>query len=207
MTLEGWTVFAATSLALMIVPGPTNLVLLSYGLAVGRAAVWPAVLGVLMGRATAVALAALGAGALLLASAPVLAALELAGAAYIAWVGMRLWRLGRAPQAGAAPPEAPRLGRARIVRHLWVVTVLNPYNLAYFTALMPQALGQVSPPPLQAAAMAATFLGLGTAVSLGYAMGAARAHALWARPGVARGCNRVGGALLLLVALGLAATA
>lgn len=213
MTHESWAAFAAASLALLVMPGPTNLVLVSYGLGLGRAAVWPAVLGVVLGRVAAMALAALGAGALLAASAPLLAGLEAAGIAYLAWLGVRLLRAGggpaRAPSVGPGP--GARAGRAagagRVLRHVWLVTVVNPFNLAYFTALFPHALGAAERPWVEAATMAATFLGLSLAVSLAYGLLAARAHALWGSRRFVAACNRAGGMLLLAGALALAAGA
>lgn len=220
MTIEAWAVFAATALTLMAMPGPTNLVLVSYGLTHGRAAVWPAVLGVTLGRLAALALAVLGAGTLLATWPPLLASLKVAGIAYLLWLGVRLWRAGdRLPAARGVPgvgtgvePEAdvgagPATGtksRGRVLRHVWVVTVLNPFNVAYVTALLPDPSAQAEQTWLGAAVMAATFLGLSFAVSLLYGLLAAQAHRLWTSRRVVLGCNRVGGALLVGGAAALA---
>lgn len=217
MTIEAWAAFAATALALMAMPGPTNLVLVSYGLSLGRAAVWPAVLGVALGRATALGLAVLGAGTLLATWPPLLAGLRVAGIAYLAWIGVRLWRAGDRPPTARRGPGArtgagldPPTGmgsRGRVLRHVWVVTVLNPFNIAYATALFPDATARAEQPWLEAAAMAATFLGLSLAVSLLYGLLAAKVHGLWASRRVVLGCNRIGGALLMGGAAALATAA
>jgi threonine/homoserine/homoserine lactone efflux protein len=215
MTLEAWAAFAATALMLMVMPGPTNLVLVSYGLSLGRAALWPAVLGVTLGRGAALLLALLGAGTLLAAPPPVLAVLKAAGLGYLAWVGVRLWEAGRqAPPAlertGSGPGEDPGaspaagVGRRRVLRHVCVVTVVNPFNVAYATVLFPHALVRAEQPWAEATVMAATFLGLSLAVALLYGLLAARAHELWGSPRVVLGCNRVGGALLVGLATALA---
>ncbi len=205
MTIEAWAAFAVTALALMSMPGPTNLVLVSYGLSLGRAALWPAVLGVALGRVTAMALAALGAGALLAASPLLLAGLEVLGIGYLAWLGIRLWRAGdRPPAARQGAAAGTSAGRAPVLRHAWVVTVVNPFNIAYLTVLFPDAPARAAQPWAEAAVMALTFLGLSLAVALIYGLLAAQAHRLWASRRVVLGCNRVGGALLVGGAVALA---
>lgn len=205
MTIEAWAAFAATALALMAMPGPTNLVLVSYGLSLGRAAVWPAVLGVTLGRAAALALAVLGAGTLLETPPAVLALLKAAALGYLAWLGVRLWQAGdRPPAARQGADGGGGAGRARVLRHLWVVTVVNPFNIAYATVLFPGALLGAAQPWIEAATLAATFLGLSLLVSLLYGLLAARAHELWGSRRFVLGCNRGGGALLVGLATALA---
>lgn len=205
MTIEAWAAFAAAALTLMAMPGPTNLVLMSYGLSLGRAAVWPAVLGVALGRLAALALAVLGAGTLLAAPPPVLAVLKAAALAYLAWLGVRLWQAGDRPPAarqGAGPVAGIRQGR--VLRHVWVVTVVNPFNIAYATVLFPHAPAGAEQLWAAAAVMAATFLGLSLLVSLLYGLLAAQVHELWGSRRFVLACNRVGGALLVGGALALA---
>src|SRR3712207_6098413 len=121
MTLESWTAFALASLALLAVPGPTILLVVGQSLgAGGRRGALPRVAGVALGDLTAMTLSLAGLGAVLAASAILFTLLKWAGAAYLVWLGLRLWR---APvMAEAAPP----LPAGRAMRDAWLVTALNP---------------------------------------------------------------------------------
>ena len=92
MSLELWIAFTLTSSALLAIPGPTVMVVVSYALAKGRSSAWATVPGVTLGDFTAMTVSVLGAGAILAASAALFTALKFFGAAYLIWLGIQLWR-------------------------------------------------------------------------------------------------------------------
>ncbi|ACA19750.1 Lysine exporter protein (LYSE/YGGA) [Methylobacterium sp. 4-46] len=94
MTLETLAGFAAASAILLAIPGPTILLVVSYALGGGMRVALPAATGVALGDLTAMTLSMLGLGALLAASATLFTALKWLGAAYLIWLGVRLWRAG-----------------------------------------------------------------------------------------------------------------
>src|SRR5918997_4338499 len=102
MTLETWLAFAAASTVLIVIPGPTILLVVSYALGQGWRTALPMAVGVALGDFTAMTLSLLGLGALLAASATVFTILKWGGAAYLVWLGVKLWRSGG--ELGAAPP-------------------------------------------------------------------------------------------------------
>src|SRR5690349_3995067 len=69
MTLELWLAFVAASSILLIIPGPTVLLVVSYALGQGWRTALPMAVGVALGDFTAMTLSMLGLGALLAASA------------------------------------------------------------------------------------------------------------------------------------------
>ena len=69
MAIETWLAFAAASIILLVIPGPTILTVISYSLAHGRRANAPLVAAVTLGDSTALVLSLLGLGALLATSA------------------------------------------------------------------------------------------------------------------------------------------
>jgi threonine/homoserine/homoserine lactone efflux protein len=103
MTLELWFAFVLASSALLILPGPTILLVLSYALAQGRRSALPTVVGVALGDLTALTLSLVGLGAVLAASATAFTLLKWFGALYLIWLGVRLWRA--APGPGPLPVE------------------------------------------------------------------------------------------------------
>ena len=90
MNIETWLAFAAASTVLIVIPGPTILLVVSYALGQGWRTALPMAVGVALGDFTAMTLSLLGLGALLAASATVFTMLKWAGAAYLVWLGVKL---------------------------------------------------------------------------------------------------------------------
>lgn len=196
MTIEHWLAFAAASAVLLAIPGPTIILVVSYALGHGRRLAVPIVAGVALGDFTAMTASMLGLGALLAASATLFTILKWCGAAYLVWLGVKLWR---APSS-AVPVEAERSGagdRWKAFAHAYAVTALNPKSIVFFVAFLPQFLDLSEPLVPQMAIFEATFLVLATLNALGYAMLAAAARGAIRRPGMQRAVNRVGGSLLM----------
>src|SRR3954449_11235702 len=99
MTLSLWAAFVAASAVLLVIPGPTILLVVSYALGQGWRTALPMAVGVALGDFTAMTLSMLGVGALLMASATIFTALKWAGAAYLVYLGIRLFRAGGALKA------------------------------------------------------------------------------------------------------------
>ena len=199
MTFETWMAFALAAAAMLAIPGPTILLVVGQSLGAGRRNALPLVAGVALGDLTAMALSLAGLGALLATSAAAFAALKWAGAAYLVWLGVRLWR---APvEAGAPPPSGAR----RALRQAFAVTALNPKGIAFFVAFVPQFLDPSLPFLPQAALLVATFVGLGALNAALYALLAGRASGAATRPAVRRWLNRAGGSVLVGAGLATAA--
>lgn len=194
MSLETWAAFVAASAVLLIIPGPTILLVVSYALGRGWAVAAPVAVGVALGDFTAMTLSLLGVGALLAASATLFTAIKWGGAAYLVWLGVKLWRAGDqlevAPRDGAAPA-------ARMLGHAWIVTTLNPKSIVFFVAFLPQFLDPARPFGPQMAIFTATFVALAFANAFGYALLASRARGLIRSPRHIRTVNRVGGTALI----------
>ena len=62
MSLETWLAFAAATTVLLIIPGPTILLVISYALGQGMRTALPVAIGVALGDFTAMTLSMLGLG-------------------------------------------------------------------------------------------------------------------------------------------------
>src|SRR5437773_11131232 len=94
VSLETWLAFTAAAAILLLIPGPTVLLVVSYALGQGWRTALSMAVGVALGDFTAMTLSMLGLGALLAASATLFTALKWIGAAYLVWLGIKLWRAG-----------------------------------------------------------------------------------------------------------------
>jgi threonine/homoserine/homoserine lactone efflux protein len=191
MDLAPWLAFVAAATAMLLIPGPTILLVIGQSLGGGARNALPLAAGVALGDLTAMSLSLAGMGALLAASATAFTVLKWAGAAYLVWLGVRLWR---APvDAAAAPPLPAR----RAMREAYVVTALNPKSIVFFVAFVPQFLDPARAFLPQAAILVATFVGLAALNAAAYALLAARLSGAVRRPGLRRALNRAGGAMLV----------
>ena len=194
MTFESWAAFTAASAVLLIIPGPTVLLVVSYALGQGWRTVLPMTVGVALGDFTAMTLSMLGLGALLAASATLFTILKWAGAAYLVYLGIRLWRAGGTLDAA---PRTDAVSSAKMLGHAWLVTALNPKSITFFVAFLPAFLDPQADFLTQMLVFETTFLVLAFANAFGYALVAARARGFVANPRAIGIVNKVGGGLLI----------
>src|SRR5690349_22341716 len=132
MTLAHWLPFFIASAILVAIPGPTVLLVVSYALGHGRRYALATTAGVALGDLTSMTASMLGLGVILAASATLFTALKWVGAAYLIYLGIKLWRApvsagGDAPSTGGTRPS-------RIFAHAYAVTALNPKSIVFFVA-------------------------------------------------------------------------
>lgn len=194
MTLETWLAFSAASVVLLLIPGPTILLVISYALGQGWRVALPMAVGVALGDFTAMTLSMLGIGALLLASATVFTVLKWCGAAYLIWLGIKLFRAGGTLEA---KPNTEATSRVKMLAHAWLITALNPKSITFFVAFLPQFLDAKAPLFPQMAIFETTFLVLAFLNAFGYALAASRARNLFRSERAIRAFNITGGTLLI----------
>ncbi len=194
MSLETWFAFVAASTVLLVIPGPTILLVISYGMGQGWRAALPSAIGVALGDFTAMTLSMLGIGALLATSATLFTVLKLAGAAYLIYLGIKLWRAGGSL---SAQPNADVTSAFKMIAHAWLVTALNPKSITFFVAFLPQFLDHRADFWTQMLIFEATFLALAFGNALTYGLVASRAHSLVRNERAIGIFNKVGGGLLV----------
>lgn len=203
MTIETWAAFVAASAVLLVIPGPTILLVVSYALGQGWRTALPMAVGVALGDFTAMTLSMLGIGALLMASASVFMLLKWTGAAYLIYLGVKLFRAGGTldakPRTDATPP-------LKMMAHAWLVTALNPKSITFFVAFLPQFIDRHADFLRQMIVFETTFLTLAFANAFGYALVASRAGRLVRNPRAIRIFNRAGGTLLVGAGIATAVT-
>ncbi|MBM3555867.1 MAG: LysE family translocator [Alphaproteobacteria bacterium] len=203
MSMEVWLAFLAATVVILVIPGPTIMLVIAYGLGHGRRVLGATVAGVALGDFTAMTASMLGMGALLAASAEIFTLLKWAGAAYLVWLGIGLWR---APVAAlAATEEIKETSGWPAFLHAYAVTALNPKGLVFFVAFVPQFMDPARPLLPQIIVAEATFLVLAALNAASYGWLAASARRAIAAPAARRLLNRAGGTLL--IGAGLAAVA
>ncbi len=194
MTFETWLAFTAASAVLLIIPGPTILLVVSYALGQGWRSALPVATGVALGDFTAMTLSMLGVGAILAASATIFTALKWLGAAYLIYLGIKLFRAGGTLDV---QPRSDVATTAKMIGHAWVVTALNPKSITFLVAFLPQFLSKDGDFLTQMAIFETTFLVLAFLNAAGYALVASRARRLVRSPRAIGLFNKTGGTLLI----------
>ena len=124
--------FCAAILLFLALPGPGTFALLTStgkgGLRAGAAAT----LGLIAGDQVLLWLAVAGVAALLAAHSAVFTAVQVAGAAYLAWIGLRLL-LARGDGSASPIHIEPR----HYARQAFFVTLLNPKAIVFYMAFFP----------------------------------------------------------------------
>ena len=194
--MEPFLSFLAVAALAMLVPGPDTFVVLRTALADGRRAGTSAAFGAAAGNVCWGVASMLGLAAALAASPTAGAALELAGAAYLAYHGTQALRAARRGDA-LASPEPTRGGGAW--RRGLASDLTNVKVGLFWTALLPQFVAPGAS-PLRPAAMVAAMAALVFGGLSAYAVLGARLAGVLARPRAARAVNGTVGAVLLAVA-------
>ncbi|MGK6310127.1 LysE family translocator [Variovorax sp. DT-64] len=191
-------VFAFVALIAIATPGPTVLLALANGSRFGVRRALPGMLGAVASDFVLVGAVALGLGALLAASEFWFSVLKWVGAAYLAWLGIRLLRsqgsLDVSQQDAAGVGGSPRA----IFAKSFLVAVTNPKGYLFCSALMPQFIDPSAAQWPQYVAIGLVFAGLDFSVMLAYAVIGARAVKLLRRRAVLWLDRCCGGALLAL---------
>jgi threonine/homoserine/homoserine lactone efflux protein len=150
--------FALLSYALIVVPGPNVLFVVSRSLQLGRLAGVAAVLGGQLGVYVQVIAVALGIGALVQESVAVFTVMRLAGAAYLVVLGVQAIRHRRSLTGLLADPVSPASTR-RMLRDGFVVGLTNPKAMVFFAAVLPQFVARpAGHVPLQLLLLGAIFM-------------------------------------------------
>ena len=195
-TASTLVLFGLAALALLVIPGPAVVYIVTRSIHQGRAAGLVSVLGVATGSLVHVAAAALGLSAVLMSSAVAFEVVKLGGAAYLIWLGIRTLR---GPGDEDLPEEAGPAKLSRAYAQGVVVNVLNPKTALFFLAFLPQfvdpAAGRPAP---QMLVLGALFVTLGVLSDGTYALVASRLGAwLRGRPTFARNRRYVSGTVYI----------
>jgi threonine/homoserine/homoserine lactone efflux protein len=129
--------FAAVVTVLIAIPGPSVLFTISRALTVGRRAALLTVIGNELGLCVQVVAVAFGVGAVVQRSAQVITVIKLAGAVYLAFLGVQAIRHRRSMAEALAARVTP-VRPLRAIRDGFVVGVANPKTIVFFVAGLPE---------------------------------------------------------------------
>ena len=150
--------FVLAALALLLVPGPSVLYIVTRSIEQGRSAGLVSVVGVHLGSLVHITAAAIGLSSLLVSSALAFNVVKYLGAAYLVFLGIRALLTKEVPEDVKVRPAPLR----KLLRQGAVVNVLNPKTALFFLAFLPQFVDpQAGMPALQIVFFGLVFVALG----------------------------------------------
>jgi threonine/homoserine/homoserine lactone efflux protein len=199
--LPAWPVlwgFIAASLVLTLTPGPGVLYIVSRSLMHGRRGGLASVLGIATGNLINAVAASIGLAALFAVSALAFSVVKFAGAAWLVWLGIRMWRDDSGNAVEAATPAA---SGSRLFREGLLVAMLNPKTTIFFAAFLPQFVTARESAMQQSLALGVLFVLIAVVTDGLYALGAGAASRLVASAGSRRRGRRLAGCLYITLGL------
>jgi len=136
--MENLALFILALSMVLLMPGPDMILLLQTGARQGRAKALATASGLAIARGCHVALAALGLATLFKVSPWTFEVVRIVGAAYLLWLGLKMFKPGVMSGASAGTSgESIISWRTAILRGL-LTNLLNPKALLFCSVLLPQ---------------------------------------------------------------------
>jgi len=127
--------FATTAILLAVTPGPDIIYVITRGITQGRASAMAAAAGFSLGNIFHTAFVILGISAIIKASAIAFTMIKIAGAIYLAYIGIKIFM----SKCGETAEKDDKLLKPRTVfLQSIIANILNPKVAIFFIALFPQ---------------------------------------------------------------------
>jgi RhtB (resistance to homoserine/threonine) family protein len=191
--------FLAVAAIVVITPGVDMAVVTRNALMHGRRAAVMTAFGINVGILFWVMAAVLGLAAVVSTSAPAFAAIKLAGAAYLVYLGVQALRSARTDPLESQPIARSAPSSRLAFRQGLLNNILNPKIAVFFTSLLPQFVGAHGSAG-NLLLLGLLFNAMGVAWLICYASAVSRGRNVLARPRVKRTLDRISG--LALIGLG-----
>ncbi|WP_127523617.1 LysE family translocator [Mesorhizobium sp. Z1-4] len=184
--------FALASFLIVIVPGPTVTVIIANSLKHGARAGLLNVLGTQIGLTMMIAILAVGMSAVVSSMGSVFEILRIAGAAYLIWLGIKMWR----SDGALGEKEAAVRPMGSFVLQGFIVIWSNPKALLFFGAFIPQFIDPAGSAAMQTVVLGSIFMVVATLFDSVYAIAAGGAGGWLSRERV-RLTERISGTFLI----------
>ncbi len=136
--------FTLIAAIMTMTPGADTLLVVRNVLRGGRRDGFATMTGICSGLYAHACLSALGVSVILMQSAAAFTVLKIAGAGYLAWLGIQSLRAaarGTAPPRATVPAAGMRVSAGRNFREGFLTNLLNPKVIVFYLALLPQFIG------------------------------------------------------------------
>jgi threonine/homoserine/homoserine lactone efflux protein len=203
MDLATILAFAAAFFVFAASPGPDNMTIVARTISSGAASGIAYGAGTVVGILVFLTLAAFGLSIIAAKMAIVMTVLRYGGAAYLVWMGIRLWTA--VPVVPELQPVSGRRGLLRIFATGVALNLGNPKMPLFYVALLPNVVG-ASLTSAHLGILVAVILAVEIVVIGGHVILAGRARNLLRTPRIVRRVNRAAGGVMIGAGIAVVAT-
>jgi threonine/homoserine/homoserine lactone efflux protein len=205
MTLSTWWLFILMTFVVSATPGPNMLLIMSISARHGLKTATTAMAGCMSALLIMMSISAAGLGAVLQTFPAVFEALRLAGAAYLAYLGVKCWRAPVRTQSDMPEAASSAVHGTAVFQQGFLVAASNPKAILFAAAFFPQFLNPQSAQLPQFAMLLATFAVIEVSWYFVYAASGKRLSVYLQQAQVMRVFNRVTGSVFVGFAVLMAA--
>jgi threonine/homoserine/homoserine lactone efflux protein len=201
------TILLAFTVALAVavaIPGPGIFAVVSCALGRGFREALALITGMILGDLLYFAFAVFGMAALARSMGGFFVIIKLAGAVYLIWLGVKLWRQAPLPMTENGNPPAPPRGFGRSLLGGLIVTLSNPKTIAFYAGLLPTFVDLEKLSAGDALAMGGIVVLTVGLIPAAYAMVASASRRFLARPSRLKFMNRTAGTMMIGTGLAVA---
>lgn len=208
MGLQAWWIFVLMTFVVSATPGPNMLLVMSHGARFGLRSAVMTMAGCMTALLCMMSISAAGLGALLHTFPTVFDVLRYLGAAYLAYLGVKLWRTGVSTLSGetAVGHDEPGRSDASYYRQGLAVAASNPKAIVFAAAFFPQFIQPELPAMAQFVILLATFTVIEVSWYLIYALSGHKLSQYLRQAHVLKNFNRVTGGVFVGFAALMAAS-
>jgi len=200
MELHVYAAFVAATAVMIAMPGPSVILTVAHSLSFGWRPALYTVAGTTVGIAVQLIVAAIGLSSLLYVVAEAFEWIRWIGAAYLVYLGIRLWRSAGEP----VKFESSEASKGNLFVQGLVTTIPNPKSLIFIAAFLPQFIDASRPAGIQFALIMPTFLIITFTVTSVWALLTGNARGYLNKKRFFQSAIRTTGGLMILAGLGLA---
>jgi homoserine/homoserine lactone efflux protein len=197
-------VFIPTFFFVSITPGMCMTLAMTLGMSIGvRRTLWM-MLGELTGVAIVAIAAVLGVASIMLNYPQVFEILKYAGGAYLAYIGINMWR-AKGKMAVINPSQIQaKVPRATLISQGFITAIANPKGWAFMISLLPPFIDITKSVTPQLAVLLGIIMVTESVSMLAYAAGGKSLRLFLTRGDNIRWLNRIAGSLMIAVGIWLA---
>ena len=207
MSFEFFIIYSVTVFVASIIPGPSMLLALTHGMKYGAKRTTVSALGNLSVTLLQAAISIAGLGAILLASEGLFNIIKWAGAVYLVYMGISIWR---SPTMSVSEKSNSNLSPKVPLRKMYLqaafVTAGNPKAIVFFTAVFPQFID----PNVSYIPQCGMLMGAGGVIAFGcfmiYAICGQNIMTLFSKTTVVKYFNKITGGTFIGAGIGLASS-
>lgn len=199
--MDHYFVFLALAALAILSPGPGVTLTITNSLRYGMRTTVSGILGLVLGAFILAGVSAAGAGLILAASHTAFSFMKYLGAAYLIYLGVRMWINSGKPAERAGPAVS---NHKILLLEALTIQLSNPKAIFFFAAIFPQFIDTSSPSFLQFTGLVLPYCILLLIIHSLYALAADKAGRWFSSSKGFRMLNRVGGTAFIFFGLALA---